>query len=296
MGEKTAAAPTAAAPPEMPAVPGFTHRYIETPGLRTHVATIGAGDPVVLLHGFPQHWWQWRQIGKGLAERYQVICPDLRGAGWTKAATPRIARLTRMDDLLAVLDAMELDRVRLVAHGNATLTAMQLAYARPDRVRAMVTLSEPPFFMPFSLEVLPAMRPVPRFLFHRRGRSIAHAFEPPYVASPMPPETVATYLSPLRRPEIDAAIPRLMRAALANGPRMAGGTYRRDRLRVPSLYAFGEKNEPLTEPFVRKQCGDTARYAEHVEFASVAAAAYFVTDDRPDAVEDLVRNFFERMG
>src|SRR5215213_6122738 len=91
MNEKMAAAPTAAAPPEMPAVPGFTHRYIETPGLRTHVATIGAGDPVVLLHGFPQHWWQWRQIGKGLADRYQVICPDLRGAGWTKAASPRPA-------------------------------------------------------------------------------------------------------------------------------------------------------------------------------------------------------------
>src|SRR3712207_6353557 len=127
MDEKMVAAPTVASP-DMPEVPGFTHRYIQTPGLRTHVATIGAGEPIVMLHGFPQHWWQWRHIGKGLAEQYQVICPDLRGAGWTRAATPRIARLTRMDDLLAVMDAMGLDRVRLVAHDNGALTAVHLAY------------------------------------------------------------------------------------------------------------------------------------------------------------------------
>ena len=112
----------------------------------------------------------------------------------------------------------------------------------------------------------------------------------------MTPETVATYLSPMTRPEIDAAIARLFRAAVAEMPRMAAGTYRKDRLRVPSLYAFGEKDEPLTESFVRKQCGDTARYADHLEFASIDAAAHFMTDDRPDAVEDLVRDFFERRG
>ena len=100
----------------------------------------------------------------------------------------------------------------------------------------------------------------------------------------------------MTRPEIDAAIARLFRAAVAEMPRMAAGTYRKDRLRVPSLYAFGEKDEPLTESFVRKQCGDTPRYADHLEFASIDAAAHFMTDDRPDAVEDLVRDFFERRG
>ena len=173
MDERMAAEPTAAASPDMPVVAGFTHRYVETPGLRTHVATIGAGDPVVMLHGFPQHWWQWRQVGSGLAQRYQVICPDLRGAGWTEAASPRMARLTRMDDVVAVMDALGLDRVRVVAHASGTITAAQLAYAHPDRVRAMVCLSVPPLFMPFSLAMLPALRPALGFLFHRRGRSMA---------------------------------------------------------------------------------------------------------------------------
>jgi pimeloyl-ACP methyl ester carboxylesterase len=43
--------------PPLPKVSGFDHFVVETPGLRTHVAAIGDGEPVVLLHGFPQHWW-----------------------------------------------------------------------------------------------------------------------------------------------------------------------------------------------------------------------------------------------
>lgn len=252
--------------PETPSVPGFTHRFIDTPGLRSHVAITGEGEPVVMLHGFPEHWWQWRTIGAGVGRRYRVICPDLRGAGWTRAASPRIGRLTQMDDLLAVLDSLGIERVRVVAHDMGALTALHLAYAHPERVRAMVVLSVPPPFMPFSLGMLPAVRHVPRFLFHRRGRSIAHIFEPPYVVTPMASETVATYLAPMQRPEIDAAISALYRGLVVpEMMRIASGSYRRMRLRVPSLFAFGTQDEPLTPSFVRRHCGDTARYADHVE-------------------------------
>ena len=295
--KRTGAATATAALPEIPSVSGFTHRFIDTPGLRTHVAVIGEGEPVVMLHGFPQHWWQWRTIGAGLAERYQVICPDLRGAGWTESASPRIRRLTQMDDLRAVLDAMGMGRVLIVAHDMGALTAAHLAYAEPERVRAMVVLSVPPPFMPLGLAMLPAMRHVPKLRFHRRGRSLAYLFEPPYTAVPMSAETVDMYLAPQQRPEIDAATREVYRGLVGGEiSHLAFGTYRKDRLRVPSLYAFGEKDEPLTESFVRKQCGDTTRYADHLELATIEAAAHFMTDDRPDAVEALVRDFFERMG
>lgn len=81
--------------PPLPEAAGFEHFTVETPGLRTHVAALGAGEPLVLLHGFPQHWWQWRTIAPLLAERYRVICPDLRGAGWTEADTVDVHRETR---------------------------------------------------------------------------------------------------------------------------------------------------------------------------------------------------------
>ena len=297
MHEKTDAASTTAPVPELPSVPGFTHRFIETPGLRTHVAEIGQGEPIVMLHGLPQHWWEWRAIGAGLADRYRVICPDLRGFGWTDAASPRIGHLSMRDDVLALIDAMGLDRVRMVAHDMGAVVAGHLAYDAPERIAALVTLSVPPPFMPMSLGMLPAMRHVPRLRFHRPATSLAYIFRAPYVAVPMAEETVATYLAPLQRPEKDAAIREVYRGLIGGEvPRLAKGAYRKRRLKVPSLYVFGDRDEPLTAEFVRKHSGDVSRYADHFEIASVEHAAHFMTEDNPAAVEALILDFFDRMG
>lgn len=282
--------------PDLPPAPGFEHHFVETPGLTTHVATIGEGEPVLMLHGFPQHWWQWRSVGAELGRRYRVVCPDLRGAGWTRATRRRIRRFDHRDDILAVMDALGLDRVHLVAHDLGAVVATHLAYSAPDRFRSTVILSVPPPFMPMTPAMLPALRHIPPLLFHRRGRSIAHIFEPPYVATPMAPETIDAYLAPQQRPEIDAATNAIYRwLVFAEMPRMAGGVYRRSRLRVPSLYAFGDQDHPVTADFVRRLCGDGSRYADHFEVAELAGAAHFMTDDQPDEVARLIEKFLARM-
>ncbi|WP_228479282.1 alpha/beta fold hydrolase [Microbacterium atlanticum] len=295
MDDERAVRTPAVGMPEMPSVPGFTHEYIETPGLRAHVAMAGEGEPIVMLHGLPQHWWQWREIGAGLAADHWVLCPDLRGFGWTRADAPGMGRMTQTDDLRAVLNALGVDRARVVAHDMGALTAAHLAYTAPERVSAMVILAVPPPFMPISLAMLPAMRHIPPLLFHRRGRSLAHVFDPPYVVRPLPEDTVATYLAPQVRPDIDAAINEVYRwLVLSEMPRMAGGSYRRARLTVPTLYALGDADKPLNATFVREQCGDTTRYADHVEIVGIPDAAHFMTDDNPAGVEAAIRDFFAR--
>lgn len=295
MDEERAMRTPAVGMPAMPDVPGFTHEYIETPGLVTHVAIAGQGEPIVMLHGLPQHWWQWREIGAGLATHHRVICPDLRGFGWTRADAPVMGRMTQTDDLRAVLDALGVDRARVVAHDMGALTAAHLAYTAPESVSAMVILAVPPPFMPISLAMLPAMRHIPPLLFHRHGRSLAHVFDPPYVVRRLPDETVATYLAPQVRPDIDAAINEVYRwLVFSEMPRMAGGSYRRARLMVPTLYALGDADKPLNATFVREQCGDTTRFADHVEIVGIPDAAHFMTDDNPAGVEAAIRDFFAR--
>ncbi len=68
-----------------PEIDGVTHRYVDVPGVRLHVAEAGEGPPILLLHGWPQHWWVWRKVIPALAENHRVICPDLRGFGWSEA-------------------------------------------------------------------------------------------------------------------------------------------------------------------------------------------------------------------
>ena len=282
--------------PPLPEVPGFDHLVVETPGLRTHVATIGQGEPVVLLHGFPQHWWQWRAVAPVIAAAgHRVLCPDLRGAGWTEADDPRVERETRLRDLLALLDALDVGRAHLVSHDMGALTAMQLTYEHPERVRTAVQLAVPPGFMTFSPKLLPGFRHLPAFIWHRPGTSLHGVFSEAYVAHPLSEETVEAHLAPLRRPDIDGAVRPLTRGMiLPEAMRMARGVYRRRRLTVPTLVVFGRRDRPWTEDVMAGVCRSPERYADRVEFAYVDDAAHFITDDAPAAVAELALDWFER--
>ena len=71
-----------------PRIDGIRESEVDAAGLRMHVVEAGPpdGDPVLVLHGWPQHWYQWRhQIPALAAAGYRVIVPDLRGFGQTEA-------------------------------------------------------------------------------------------------------------------------------------------------------------------------------------------------------------------
>jgi pimeloyl-ACP methyl ester carboxylesterase len=282
--------------PPLPEAPGFDHLVVETPGLRTHLAAIGEGEPVVLLHGFPEHWWQWRAIAPDIAARgYRVLCPDLRGAGWTVADDPRVGRETRLLDLLALFDVLDIERAHLVSHDMGAITAFQLTYDHPERVRTAVQLAVPPAFMRFSPKVAPGFRHLPGFVWHRPGASLRGTFSERYVARPMSQATVEAHLAPMRCPEIDAAVRPLVRGmVLPEAMRMARGVYRRRRLAVPTLVVFGRQDRPWTEEVLEHLCRDPERYADRVELAFVDDAAHFITDDAPAAVAGVVLDWFER--
>ena len=288
--------PTQSWSPPLPEAPGFDHLVVETPGLRSHLAAIGQGEPVVLLHGFPEHWWQWHAVAPVIAAAgYRVYCPDLRGAGWTVADDPRIERDTRLRDLLALFDVLQIECAHLVSHDMGAITAMQLTYDHPERVRAAVELSVPPGFMTFSPRIAPGFRHLPRFIWHRQGGSLRGIFSEAYLAHPMSEAALAAHLAPMRRPDIDAAVRPLTRGMiLPEAMRLARGVYRRRCLTVPTLFVFGRSDRPWTEENMGRVCRDPQRYAEHVEFAYVDDAAHFITDDAPAAVADLAVDWFER--
>jgi pimeloyl-ACP methyl ester carboxylesterase len=282
--------------PPLPEAPGFDHVVVETPGLRTHLATVGEGDPVVLLHGFPEHWWQWREVAPLIAAGgYRVLCPDLRGAGWTVADDPRIERETRLQDLLALFDALDVERAHVVSHDMGVITAIQLTYDHPDRVRTAVQLSVWPAFFTFHPRLVPAFNHLPPFIWHRPGASLRGTFSERYAARPMSEATLEAHLAQFRRPEVDAAVrPLVRRMVLPEAVRMMRGVYRHRRLTVPTLVVFGRRDRPTTEELMGRICRDPERYADHVEFAYVDDAAHFITDDAPEAVAGLALEWFAR--
>jgi pimeloyl-ACP methyl ester carboxylesterase len=116
---------------EPPSMPGVEHGYVEARGLPVYVAEAGRGPPLVLQHGWPQHWYAWRALIPALAQRLRVICPDMRGFGWTEAPTAGYHKEGLAQDLLAVCDALGLERFALAGHDWGGFVAFVAAIRDP---------------------------------------------------------------------------------------------------------------------------------------------------------------------
>ena len=81
----------------------FTSRYIDTGELRLHAVTGGDGPPLLLVHGWPQTWYQFRLIMPGLARDFSVVAVDQRGIGLSDKPTSGYDTATLASDLVALI-------------------------------------------------------------------------------------------------------------------------------------------------------------------------------------------------
>lgn len=116
------------------------HQTLRLNRLSMHVASAGAGTPVLLLHGWPQTWHEWRKLMPLLADDYRLIAPDLPGLGDSSAPADGYDKKTIARDLLQMCEQLQLDRFHLVGHDWGGPTAFALACAAPTAVRTLSIL------------------------------------------------------------------------------------------------------------------------------------------------------------
>ncbi len=110
----------------------ITHSFIEVNGARLHVARAGRGRPLLLLHGWPEFWQTWEPVMTRLADRFELIAPDLRGFGDSDKPTAGYGPAAHAEDMAALIEAMGLVPVGIVSHDVGASVAQGLARARPD--------------------------------------------------------------------------------------------------------------------------------------------------------------------
>ena len=122
------------------------HRFVQSNGIRMHVAEAGSGFPVVMCHGFPELWYSWRHQLPFLAENgFRAIAPDMRGYGDTDApkdpATYRTSSICA--DIAGMLDALEIERAVICGHDWGGYHIWQFALRYPERTAALIGLNTP---------------------------------------------------------------------------------------------------------------------------------------------------------
>ncbi|MEH0828788.1 MULTISPECIES: alpha/beta fold hydrolase [unclassified Micromonospora] len=129
--------------------PGFTLEHLDVGPVRLRVRHGGSGPPVVLLHGHPRTHATWHRVAPLLADRFTVICPDLRGYGGSSKPPggpdhAGYAKRAMAADVVGLLDALGHDRAAVVGHDRGCYVAMRTALDHPGRVSRLGVLDGVP--------------------------------------------------------------------------------------------------------------------------------------------------------
>lgn len=279
--------------PRMPHVEGVKHRYESVNGIRLHYAEAGEGEPLVLLHGWPQHWWMWRDLIGPLAERFHVVVPDLRGHGWSDKPESSYLKTELADDLLELTSMLGFDHFRLVGHDWGGWVGMLAALREPRRIDRLVVLSIP---HPWPRRRDPRMivrlwyqgilaGPAGRIAMQRMGLA-RRVLSGGRAVGSYSDEELAVYDEIFRDADAASATVHLYRSFLLRElPAAITGGLSKSRLRVPTLWIMGER-DPVGRP------DDGFRdNADDMTLEVIPRAGHFLPEEMPRTVLDRVEPF-----
>ena len=129
----------------------FSHHTANVNGIQMHYIIGGKGDPLVLLHGYPQSWYEWRYVMPSLAKNYTVVAPDLRGFGDSSKPLTGYDGKTTAEDINQLMKLLGFNKIFLAAHDVGSQTAFSYTAYHPNNVTKLVIMDFPyPGFLPAS--------------------------------------------------------------------------------------------------------------------------------------------------
>ncbi|NWG34418.1 MAG: alpha/beta hydrolase [Chloroflexi bacterium] len=276
--------------------------YIPTNGITLHVMQAGpkSGVPVMLLHGFPEFWYGWKNQIPALVEAgCRVIVPDQRG--YNLSDKPKGVKNYRVDelvkDLLGLMDALDYEKVNLVGHDWGAVVAWTLAILHPQRLHRLGIMNVPHpavmrrflthdleqirrswhiFF--FQLPWLPE-----RFMSANGWRGAVSALRGSSKIHTFTNEDIARYKEAWSQPGAMTSMINWYRAVIRHMPKLP----KEPRVRVPTLMMWGMKDFALTHRMARPSMD----YVEEGNLILFPEATHWVQHDEAEAVNHYLVDF-----
>lgn len=287
----------------MNAKAAISHHYAEIGEVMMHYVTAGSGPAVVLLHGWPQTWYEWRHVIPALAQKHTVIAPDLRGLGDTSRPLAGYDKRTVANDVWRlVTEKLGIRDFHLVGHDWGGPTAFALASQHPEAVRRLV--------------IIDVVIPGDGGDFSEGGRRWHHQF---HITPDLPEalvegrerlyldwfyKTFSYYPGAITEADLDEfartySQPGAMRAGFAyyrsigqdakdNAALLATGF----RLQMPVLGIGGAVSYPHGRGRGSSVEESMRRVATDVRAVVVPEAGHFVPEEQPETVAKLLLDFF----
>jgi pimeloyl-ACP methyl ester carboxylesterase len=287
---------------EPPDIAGAEHRYAEIQTadagrLRVHYAEAGAGPPLLLLHGWPQHFWCWRRVVPLLADDFRLICADLRGFGWSDAPGHGYDSDTFAADAVALLDALGLERVGVVGHDWGGFSSFLLALNHPRRVEALLAVSTPiPWLRPSPALAAAtwrtwyawALAAIGREAVVRRPGAVRLILRHGAPDEAIDETDAEVYAAPLREPARADATQQLYRSYVRSVLALSERRYERLRLTVPSRLVVGSRDQAMPEVVLR----GFEPHADDMTLELVNGRGHFLPEETPELVARRARELF----
>lgn len=280
----------------------FRHETAVVNGVRLHYVTGGKGPALVLIHGLPASWYEWRGILPALAEHYRVIAPDLRGLGDSSKPQGGYDTHTAAEDIHQLIRSMGIDRVYVAGHDWGAAVGFAYAVRHPQEVLrlAILDMTIPGFGAEDGFRVTRQGGPwhtifhmvpdVPEALITGRERQYLSIFYSGLYGSGDNPtaitsEEVDEYIRVYTKPGALRAYLSYYRSLFDDADRNREGT--KTKLPMPVLALGGERTMGAAAGGVRLK-----QAVEHLEVKVVPRAAHWVIHDAPDFVAQQLLSFF----
>jgi pimeloyl-ACP methyl ester carboxylesterase len=279
----------------------FTHHMASVNGVQIHYVMGGQGDPVVLLHGWPETWYAWRHVMPDLAKNYTVIAPDLRGLGDSSKPPTGYDGITVAEDIHQLVTQLGFNTISLVGHDIGTQVAYSYAATHPTEVEKLAVMEltipgfAPPGRTPIWWAIFHQTPDVPEALV--QGKEMMYlswflrglAFNPAAITQ----EDINEYVSHYSAPGGMRAGFEYYRAFPEDA--MQNQNYSKTKLPMPVL-ALGGGYLPVLGGNISMPSiiYGMQQLAENVQGIKVPNSGHFIPEEQPQFVINQLSNFFGR--
>jgi len=277
------------------ALEGFTQQLVPANGIRINAVSGGSGPPILLLHGWPETWWEWHDVMPLLAGHFSVVAIDLRGAGFSDCPQGGYDKATMACDAHEVMRALGHERYAVCGHDIGGMVALPQAALYREAVTHLAVLDVPlPGWSGWEATTAGLWhfgfhknRDLPERLLYGREHDYISTFmaERFYDHGRFDPANIEIYAKSMALPGRTRGGMEWYRTLAAD--HAAALEYKKQPLEIPVLglggdQRFGAQMVPMLEEF-----------AANVVGGAITRCSHYVADERPDDVAAALIDFLK---